>query len=271
MFSKYSLPKQKIIIFLIVVLIIGFVGGLATGFWARPACDLVKTACGDYNEGWKAARQKLSNDNGLPGMVGPSDSLAGTAKIINGDRIVFTAPLVNPLDSEDLRERTALITDQTEIVLHRAKTEEDLAAEAEFRAEELRKIENQLAAFDNGRELIAAGKQINELNGQIKDLRDKTSALLQDPEISSLWMQMHAMEAFQPTPFAYKEMGGKISDIKPGLSVLVIAGGDIRESREFTAKKIIVSENSNNNTNMPAVMPTEAGNTGGLDTSPYNK
>jgi hypothetical protein len=95
--------------------------------------------------------------------------------------------------------------------------------------------------------------------------------LAQDEEIVSLWTQIQGLEteAAMPDFSPYKEGSGKIGDIRPGYTVWAQAGENIRDKTEFTAVKVIASENLPASAGMPAV-PAAPANTGGLNASPYN-
>lgn len=129
-------------------------------------------------------------------------------------KLVFTTGLLNPLDDESLRTRTAVVNEKTEIILRKPKTAEEIKKEEEEK-----------------------NVKLNFLREQIEKNEDQTKKVQITAEINNLEMDMFDY---------YKEEKANLSDLKIGGNVRVEADEDISEKREFIAKKIIaeVTENA---------------------------
>ena len=73
-----------------------------------------------FDDGWEAARQKLI-DSDMFMAYGDVNSLNGKIKDLGNNKINFIVELLNPLDNEILKNRTAIIDKQTEIIFNRKK------------------------------------------------------------------------------------------------------------------------------------------------------
>lgn len=80
-----------------------------------------------FKNGWMAAKQKLI-DSGY--VNADKNSLSGIIKEIGENKIIFTAELVNPLDDESMKTRTALIAENTKIILRIQAEEEEVGLSA---------------------------------------------------------------------------------------------------------------------------------------------
>ena len=95
-----------------------FIIGVGIGFviWGRSGSVQGEVSYKDtFSDGWKAARQKLI-DLGLY-----SDKevylLSGYVDSVDGDKIIISTALFNPLDDEALEQRIVHISSDTEVVL----------------------------------------------------------------------------------------------------------------------------------------------------------
>ena len=261
LFKPKSENRLPLILTLITVVILS--GGFAAGYYKHSLGETAGARDGDFAAGYEAARAKLKNANNFLIPPGFGNSLSGTIKNIDGEKIIIITPPANPLDDDGLKERAVLITDKTQIIINKIKTADDLAAEKAAREKEREEIKKQLAASAAGKQLLAADKQIEDLNGKINELRAMINSLEKENGVAELWRRLKDPVMVMPMMALPKETSGQISDIKPGYSIFVTAEGNIAQKPEFTALKIVVSENQAGPVIMPAPAP------GLLPASPY--
>lgn len=215
----------KRVIFTILALGICFALGFSLGFISKDVSMTDKGSKqflkeeqqkGEYGntfaDGWAAARQKLIASGMMP-MIGEAISLSGTVKEADNKKVVFTTELINPLDNELLKTRTAKISEETEIILRKQKTEQEREQEEEERDKKIQALQSQLAKISD------------------------------EEENKRMELQMQIDELFMPMIDDFKEVKGKVSDLKVGYYIMVESGEeDIAQSLEFSAKRIIVEE-----------------------------
>lgn len=240
MFKKYKCTTA----FIASSMVISFLVGLSLGYLSFGlGClsgKVPQTSQNTFTDGWEAARQKLEKTEMFV-MPGEIMSLSGTIKEARKTEIVLTAGLINPLDDESLKTRTAKITEETEVIVRRQKTEQEIAKEESIKEGKIKELQNQLANFKNGRQVTNLKTQIKNLRNQANDLENELFSLQRDGGVMNIEMQIEELEMGIAID-EYKEVVGKSSDLKAGSYIEVIADNNISQSREFTAKKIIVND-----------------------------
>lgn len=124
------MKNPYVIIFVVIALFFGTMFGLYIGALAL----LEKSNC---LGGWEAARIKLIQEGHFTDY---RTNLTGSIIEVKDNKIVFEAPLVNPLDDDSLKIRTVVIDEETDLTLKKLKSEEDYrrdSKEAEAQVEVL--------------------------------------------------------------------------------------------------------------------------------------
>lgn len=210
MLKKVILP----IILIIAAFVVGIMAGMGMNKKGAQLISKMPPEGGKYQntfaDGWQAARQKLI-DSGFT-MMKEANSLSGQIKEVDSKKgkIIFTTNLLNPLDDEELKTRTALVNEKTEIILRKQKSTEEINKERE----------------DKKKDLPA-----------LKDQMEKTA-----DQAKKMELQMNIMNLEMGMIDYYKEEKVKIIDLKQGLNIRVEAEENIAEKQEFAAKKIIAED-----------------------------
>ncbi len=233
--------KSVIFILIIPAFLLGLAGGYYLNDYSAPLITKTTTIQkemkeGNYKntfaDGWTAAREKLKES----GIVGTeARALSGEVSEVKGDKVVFSASLTNPLADESLKTRTAVITNDTELVVRKRKSQEQIEkdqAEAREKLGGLKlKRDNLAKETANCAPPAMPGEEgeDDECASAFEEY-DKVRAEITDLEIK-------AMDDYSEIADA------KISDIEKGYSLIVTAGEDIAEKKEFKAIKIEAREN----------------------------
>jgi len=203
----YSLKQLIIFILLTAVLftIIGFYTAKVIN--KTPANNKIITANNQdtFQAGWDAAKEKLKESGFI--MPGEIKALSGNVKEINGNKIILSTNLINPLDDEALKTRTVIINKDTEIVIQKEKTQEELNVEEAEKSEKIAVLKEQ-------QKIAVTEEEKMDLEIQIMDLQ-------------------------MPVDF-FKLQNVGIKDIKAGDNISVTAEEDIAQKQEFSASRISI-------------------------------
>ncbi|MFA5248013.1 MAG: hypothetical protein WC415_02075 [Patescibacteria group bacterium] len=214
-----------IVIIIIASLIVGFALGvvLISTLKNKAVCSL---SCASSEKFMAEAKNKLI----ASGLLGKEEIkfLSGEAIKISGQEIIFTAPLPNPLLSDGLKVRTAVITDETEIVLKKEKNREELKKDNQEGSILLEPLEKRAADLKKNISLCSPEEIKESICFEAK------------AELERLTVEI---------PKIYKEkMGqtiiftGKIADLKGKIKITAWADEDISEKSKFNAIKIELTE-----------------------------
>jgi len=203
--------KQLIIFILITAVLFSAVGFYAAGFTVKRQTADNNTTIVDsqdtFQAGWNAAREKLKESGFM--ILGETKGLNGSVKKISGNKIILSTNLINPLDDETLKTRTAVVDSNTIIEIQKEKTQEEITVEE---AEQSTKIDA---------------------------LKEQKKTAVSEEEKMDLEMQI--MDLQMPIDFFKQEKAG-IKDIKAGDNISVTAEEDIAEKKEFTAAWITIDK-----------------------------
>lgn len=206
------MEHQKLykILIIIAIFLVGFtLGCYANSFivWSLGGQSTANTRNNDaFLAGWQAAKDKLMSVGFF--KTGNEASLTGYIKEINNQSIVFSVNSLNPLGDQLRQTRTALINQNTMIVLRQLMNKEELAQAEKNKAVKLA-----------------------QLNDKLKLAQDET-------EKNNLTIEINVLEV---TPLVYKEVPINFGDLKVGYTVIVNTNGNTA-NEEFQAKKIVVIE-----------------------------
>jgi hypothetical protein len=182
---------------------------------------------GGYADGWNAAKAKLRSSNfGM--MFGEIKNFGGQVISVSGDKVVFSAPLSNPLWDDSLKTRTAVIDKDTIITISTPLSPEKMQANQQ-----------------------AGQKQMADLRAQIDTLNSKLANCSPTETASSNCGQnRQKINDLQAAMFAAQSLmmsiptqaTGTLADISTGDNISVISDQDISEAAQFTIKQIIVNK-----------------------------
>lgn len=195
--------------YIVIMIVVAFIFGAIFGFYAgilnlsTSSDGGPKPAEGQKNtfaSGWEAARQKLIKSGGFREHV---SRLSGTVKEVKDGKMVFETNLVTPLDSEELKTRTAVLDDSTELTLRKLKPQDQYRKDREeyqgkindLRAEiddlQERSMECEELMMDTGEESLecqALRKNINEKYDQMQEYESNMNRYIdvEDPKLSEI-------------------------------------------------------------------------------------
>ena len=208
----------KRIIFIALAMFIIFVVGIYIGYMSNSSVngnsqlspEQRKVGYSDtFSDGWNAARKKLEESNMFPAL-GEITVLNGIIKSSNKQKVIFTTNLLNPLDDERLKERTAIINQETEIIIRKPRSEQEIKQEQE------------------------------KNNIIIKDLQNQLNSTSDASKKMELQMQIDVL--IMPMADYFKESKATFNDLKIDNTITVEAEEDIAQKQEFIAAKIIINE-----------------------------
>lgn len=237
-----------------IIVLVAFIAGLLLGtlvvaksYSGGSISALISPMTGSFADGYNAAKKKLA-DSGFFGrqMTG---SLSGQITKVSGNEVTFTAPLVNPLDDESLKTRTAVADDKTTITLYRQKTADQITADQKAGQTETADAQSQIASFQ--KQLNKCGPGGTSSNtADCQKIYDDYNAAMQKLNDARALMDNFA-----------KVDNAKLSDLQAGMQITVYgaeikqaanqpaapmppAGNftDISEQAKFTASQIIARE-----------------------------
>lgn len=231
---------KNTIIIVIIVAIVAFTVGLYIGDTYGnggiiSGTKVIPKENGDYKDtfadGWAAAKNKLEESGVLVDMfAGEVKSLSGEITEISGNKIVFSTPLINPLDDESLKARTVLVTKDTEITIYKLKSEEE-------KAESQIETDKELGNLRFRRDSLAKkleGCEMHMLSEEDPCAADREE--FNDSQSRIMVLEMNMMGDYSEIKDA------KIGDIEKDYNITVEAEEDISEKKEFKAVKIEVRE-----------------------------
>lgn len=212
--------KRSPLAAIIIIFLVGILAGFATGWTARGQGRLLidnkNMAASDVLE---SIKDKLREEGQLREEV---SSLSGVVKEVNGDEVVFEVDLVNPLQDESLRTRTAVVNEGTEIVILSPKTKEEIMADKE-------EYERKRSSLNRQEANIASElKDCLAERGDCDEIMDRQADISrQINEVKELLSQ-------------YDHQEGGIEDIKPGFIITVQVGKEenIAQEKRLEAKFI---------------------------------
>jgi hypothetical protein len=230
-----------------IIVLIAFIAGLLLGTLVVAKSYIGLTGAktfsgtmmtGSYADGWNAAKAKLKNSNfGM--MFGQVKNLSGQVSSVSGNKIVFSAPLSNPLWDDSLKTRTAIISKDTVITVSTPLSPEQMQANQQ-----------------------AGQKQMTDLRAQMDALNSKLADCSPTETASSTCGQnRQKINDLQTAMFAAQKLmmpistqaTGTLADILTGENISVISDQDISEVPQFAVKQIIVNKISAPASTIPAV------------------
>jgi hypothetical protein len=211
-----------------IIVLIAFIAGLLLGTLVVAKSFAGKGgSSGTYADGYNAAKEKLKGSN-LPGVLsGEIRGLSGQVKSVSGNKIVFTAPLINPLWDDSLKTRTAIVDDKTVIMISTPLSPAEAQANQAAGQKQFADLRSQIDSLNTKVVKCSPGYSASSTCGQ-----ERTQLMdLQGQMMSSQRLMM-------PAP---KQATGTIADIKVGQNISVSADQNISELAQFTAKQIFIT------------------------------
>ena len=170
----------------------------------------------NFADGWRAAKEKLAEMNP---MINNTFSLFGQVKEVNGKEISFTSNLVNPLDDESLKTRTAVITGDTKVTIWKLKTQEQFASDQKDSQAKLTSLQKEsddlratVMACDKARmgTAVAATPAATEESAECKTARNQSNEMMKKMDEAGQQMDMYQ-----------KIDNANLSEVKAGWNVSV--------------------------------------------------
>jgi len=196
----------------ILAVIIGLAVGCVAGYIlsplisGQPAANILCKS--SFQDGWQAAKEKLKS-SGFAAM-GFGNNISGAIKELAGEKIIITAPLVNPLDDEALRQRVVIVSQDTQIIVRKMRS-----------TEEIKQLQD------------VSEDKIKKLQAEIEDTDDAIQKTNLQTQLISLQMS---------TANIFKEERIELKDLKVGYAITVEAKDSIGDKLEFEAVKVMVQE-----------------------------
>jgi len=244
------MKKASIAILVVLALLIG----LVAGFYAAGMSKGVSVAGtnvgmemkkGDYKdtfaEGWRAAKEKLEGSN-LYAMNDEESKkmMSGTVKEISGNKILIDVPLPNPLYDESLKTRS-VVADKAVLTVRKRRSQAEIEKNRAAGEKELASINAQIAAGEND---LADCPPMTMATGN-----DVCAAKRENQK--KLFMKMMEINSSMMNEY-YDVSNPSLSDIKAGDYINIKADQNIRESVEFSAVQLDVTEGMSASAMMPA-------------------
>jgi hypothetical protein len=231
-----SLGNNSLVIIIVAAaLVVGMIiGVLISSIWLGKKNLPVATSCQSYSKALADVNAKLVSSGYLG--KGPVTSLSGEVSSINGQQVVFTAPLPSPILADSLKTRTALITDKTVIILKKAKTTEQEKADNLAGTALLEPLQKQLGALKK--------------NISLCDFRATSSICAKDAtELVDLSAQINKIYDGMGATTIYT---GNAGDLQGRIAITAEASGDISDQPSFEAIKITLTETLPEQSSTPA-------------------
>lgn len=151
-----------------------------------------------------------------------TNSLSGTIQSVSGKEVLFTASLVNPLQDASLRNRTAVITDQTKIFVSTLRPQAEIDQAIKNNAEELKKLQS---AFTVAETALKTCLPKSSPSGCINEQGAEQKVRQQISQLQSVSAQ-------------YSRVEGSLSDIKPNWMITVTAGKSANQTPDQQSTNI---------------------------------
>jgi hypothetical protein len=200
------------------IVLVAFIFGLLIGTLvvAKTASGVkisgLSQMTGSFADGYNAAKKKLNDSGFFPHQTG---LLSGTISSINGQDIVFSTSLVNPLDDASLTSRTAVVTPDTVITLYRQKTPTQIAADQAAGQKAITDIQTQITTLQSQMSKCSQGNLVSPATpNSTSDACIATSKQYADAlqKQSQIVQQMDVFE---------KVDNASLSDLKAGMQITV--------------------------------------------------
>lgn len=197
---------KKIIwpISLIVVLAVGLTVGYALGVKGKISSVGI---C--VNQTTEKIKEKLIQAGSINEFT---NSLSGPVLSVSGNEIKFEAQLVNPLQDEKLKNRTAVVTDKTKIYVYSFRSLSDRSKAAKDSADEVNQLQTQLATLDIDEKTCLNSEGVSSSSCQEKFKERQT--------IQQKLFQLQSLTE------EYSMTEGTLSDIKSGWLITASVGRD---------------------------------------------
>jgi hypothetical protein len=208
-------------ILIICLLVVAMIIGVGIGFYNGAMFKTSGFGSSNFSDGWQAAEEKLM----LAGTI-PSNlySLSGEIEKIVGNEIYFKADLNNPLLSEDLKTRIAVVKKDTSIILYKNKEKAVTSAEIEAGMRERMDIaEKRKSLSENSPDCFLAQNSEENISQKCIDLMEQLGKLDEQERFVN--------ESISPYEVIKVE---DVSMFKPGMQILV--------NSKHSQENIIVSE-----------------------------
>jgi len=227
-----------------IIVLVAFIAGLLLGslMVAKSVSGGVASTGNTFADGWNAAKAKLKAAN-LPGlfMLGEVKSLSGQVQSVSGDKVVFSASLLNPLWDASLKTRTAVIGSETIITVSTPIAPEVMQANRQ-------KAQNEMDAWRVESDMLSAKL------AKCAPAQNASSTCGQEQkQLSDLRVQLLASQSLMFNSFL--NATGTPSDIAAGDNITIVSDSDISEAAQFTAKQIIITKNSVPAAPVPTALP----------------
>lgn len=202
--TSSSAGKSPLIIILTASLLAGLAVGYALGFKNKSISVSGLCLVGVPGE----LKEKLVKAGAIKEYA---NSLSGKILSVQGNEVSFEAALVNPLQDESLKTRTAVIMDQTKIYTLSFQSPEVRQKAIEETAPQIKNLQGELITLEVDIKSCYGGQgSVSTLSCQ--DINKKKQTVLE--ELSRL----------QALSGEYLRSEGKFSDIRPGLLITALAG-----------------------------------------------
>jgi hypothetical protein len=214
-----------------IIILIAFIAGFLFGsLTVAKSINGGSTAGGSFADGWNAAKAKLKNTNFPGAMFSEVTSLSGQVKSVDGNKIVFSSPLINPLWDSFLKIRTAVVSEKTIIILNTPISREKIQANRQAGQNKITALRTEVEAL-NVKLVKCLPAEITATStcGQVRQ------------KINSLQTDM--MDAQRLMMGSFSEATGTLADIITGDSISVVSDQNISEKAQFAVKQITISKN----------------------------
>lgn len=234
-FNNYGF-SFRLAVFVVAAIAFGFILGLLYKSFLGGAGAFCLND-DSYKRGVEDSRVKLEK-SGLLKKV-DAKRLSGEVVSIKESEITFTATLPNPLLSDNLKTKTAVVTDKTVVVLRKEKGLEErekdnqagsaLLAPLKKQVEDLKKAASSCGLDDSGKgKCLEIEAQLVELKAQIIKINNEMMA----PTVAYI---------------------GQMADLKGSISVVVEADEDIAEKQKFEVVKVELTQMAEKTLATPAL------------------
>jgi|WetSurMetagenome_2_1015567.scaffolds.fasta_scaffold220568_2 hypothetical protein len=218
--------KSIVVLIIVAAFLAGYFLGAMLGFGRLNISGKTPVAsCPSYGQAVEAVKNKIIS-SGSFGKGGVT-SFTGMAISVKDDKVVFSTSLPSPVLDDSLKTRTAVITNNTVIVLRKIKSTEQAKKDNQEGAAALADLEKRVQALKQTVSLCDFSATSTTCAKAKTDL-DKAAtdqALVYNNQL--------------PSTYVYN---GKPSDLTGNIQVVAYSDSDILEKATFDATKIELTE-----------------------------
>jgi hypothetical protein len=137
-----------------------------------------------------------------------ASSLSGVVSSVSGNKVSFSAPLVNLFQDEKLKNRVAIVSSKTKVYVYTLRSREDIDSGVK-------------TAVEKNKELQTA---LNEKAGKLKECLSSKASEACSNELAEERSVREQISSLSEAYSVYSKREGSISDIKPGFLITVSSG-----------------------------------------------